>query len=204
VRSRTNIVDGVARILFTHASVLLSVIAVDSAALASDAPSCSAEAPACPAGRTCAYVMSDIHCGVHTTWDRYTCLSASELEQMVRLTADSSQSSIPALIERPSTYLDKLAEKRGADQHLDGRVTGACLYDEQCGYRGYCDCRALPNGGGQGDSGQCRYSPKEYEKRMARWRAALQRSVFPQREYVRYQLDLLTARDARAKSKKPR
>jgi hypothetical protein len=153
----------------------------------------SCQVKPCTDSRTCVLETTDTRCGAHELVANYRCVSRSELASS---TLVSSEGKVPIILRRPPAALAELSEHRRVDVNRRERIVGPCLYDEQCGWHGYCACYRAQ--GFAPEVGVCSYNESEYAARLQQLRSGADTTRGSKgKELLRFQLRMLVERDNR-------
>lgn len=142
----------------------------------------------CGPEETCVYKMTDRCCGRHFDVNEYTCLSKEGLNQ-VQMLAAASDLGVPIVMDRRKAALSEFENERHVDQARPERIVGACTYNVQCGFHGFCTCRK--------GKGICEYDEDRYQRYLDALRPDPRLTDTGFRERLRFYLNELTERDAR-------
>jgi len=143
---------------------------------------------ACQPEETCVYKMTDRCCGRHFDVNEYICLSKEGLDQ-IQMLAATSDLGVPIVMDRTRTALTEFENERHVDQARPERIVGACAYNVQCGFHGFCVCRK--------GKGVCQYDENTYQRYFNTLLPDPRLTDTGFRQRLRFYLNELRERDAR-------
>ena len=156
------------------------------------------QGPQCPAGKKRALEIPRIPCGRDYASSSFLCLSKEDIAKYYYQLPASPDVDAILIVKRPRPE----SELRSATSSATSRQAIACCeVDEQCGYRGHCDCMA---GTSDCNSGLCRYGEKQYSDLLNRLRRLIRDCKrWEDCQDYRFQLDVLIERDSKRRPAVP-
>jgi hypothetical protein len=146
----------------------------------------------CHGGTRCILALYDGRCGADSLVNEYQCESTDQPASVYALPPVASIP-VPVVIGRPySTEREETGHWREVAAKHE-----VCLFDEECGYHGYCKC-GVGNGSPYPWIGICGYSQEEYQRRLGQM-DTFAKEAKSDVEVARWQFlrDLLLKRDRR-------